>query len=329
MDKDVQKSRGRCLWIDWGRHLRTHTLVNRLGIDLLEICIGGRRPVRYFRSMMKTIRAIHRRRPATIIATNPSIVLGYFLLVLRLFYRFRYISDAHYAGVHPLWGANHAQKLLDFHNRHVDLVIVTNKGHSDLLDQLGAQTYICPDPLPGLDNYPETRETLPGKPCMLVCSFDVDEPYIEVFRAFEQLEEQGYTVYVSGRYERGGISPADYPWVRFLGFLSEDDFYKYMRSSAVVIDLTTMDDCLVCGAYEALVLEKPLVLSNSAAQKEYFGTASVLTENTAEAIRRSVQEAYERRTELSELSRKWVKENVGYMNGVIDGLKHECVTWGE
>ncbi len=325
MEIDSRNLRAHCLWIDWGRHLRTHTLVDRLGIDLVEICIGGSRPVRYLRSMLQTLRAIHRRRPATVLATNPSIALGYFLLMLRIVYRFRYISDAHYAGVRPLWGSDFAQKVLDFHNRHADLVIVTNPGHETYIGELGGRAYICPDPLPVLATSPGLPEPLPGKPCMLVCSFDVDEPYIEVFRAFEALQQDGYTVHVSGRYERGNINPADYPWVSFLGFIDEDDFYRYMRSCDVIIDLTTMDDCLVCGAYEALVLARPLVLSDSAAARHYFGAASVLVENRADAIRAGVVEAYSRRAELAGKAQAWVENNAGYMDGVIDGLARECV----
>ena len=40
------------LWVDWDRHLRTHSLCQRLGVELLEICIPGPRLLRYLRAMV-------------------------------------------------------------------------------------------------------------------------------------------------------------------------------------------------------------------------------------------------------------------------------------
>jgi len=322
----AQVDKCRYLWIDWGLHARTHTLAQRLGIDLIEICIGGSRTLRYIRSMLQTHEVIRKKQPSVVIATNPSIVLGYLLLILRIVYGFRFISDAHYAGVQALMGGNIAQKVLDFHNTSADFVIVTNEGHARRLGSLGARTYVCPDPLPNIPKCDAMLRLLPGRPALLISSFDVDEPYEAVFEAFEPLQKHDYTLYVSGDYRKANIDLSKFPWVRFLGFIPDQDYYGYLRSCSLIIDLTNLEDCLVCGAYEALALEKPLILSHTTALRAYFGGACMFTENSVDAIRQCVQDAYQRRSELAELARRWVAENTRYMDGVIVGLRTELST---
>jgi len=309
------------LWVDWDRHLRTRTLVQRLAVDLLEICSGGSRIRRYVKCIMRTVTAIRSTRPEIVIATNPSLVLGFLLLALRRCYHFVLVSDAHYLGVRAMHGNRVVQKLLDFHNSKVDLVIVTNDAHATYLAEQGCRTYVCPDPLPRLtlDNSPTI--SLPQRSALLVCSFADDEPYEAVFAAFSRLVERGYVLFVSGNYRKAHIDPREYPWVRFLGYVSEDKYHAYLRSCSVVIDLTKLEDCLVCGAYEALALEKPLVLSRSRALTDYFGRAAVLTDNTTDSIMETVQQAHSQRDELISKVRDWIGTNERYMGERIAELR--------
>ncbi len=82
-----------------------------------------------------------------------------------------------------------------------------------------------------------------------------------------------------------------------------------------------MENCLVCGAYEALAINKPLIVSRTASLSEYFGDAAVLTDNTAEAIRASVLAAFAQREELVRKAEDWVKRNQPYMDERIAGLR--------
>ena len=66
----------------------------------------------------------------------------------------------------------------------------------------------------------------------------------------------------------------------------------------MICDLTLKPDCLVCGAYEALALAKPMVLSDNPATREIFGSAAVLTDNSAADIARAVATAVEQRERL-------------------------------
>jgi glycosyltransferase involved in cell wall biosynthesis len=306
------------LWIDWARSLRSRTLAGRLDAELVEIHIGGNRLRRYLKSIRRTVAALRRARPDVVIATNPSLMLGLLLLGLRRWYRFALVSDAHYVGVRALRGGRLLQSLLDFHNARADLVIVTNERHAAYVAALGGRAYVCPDPLPDLGVWTATLP-VPDKAAFLVCSFERDEPFEAVFRAFSGLPQ--YTLFVSGRYTRAGIDPARFPWVRFLGYVSEQEYYAYLKSCAVIVDLTELEDCLLCGAYEALAARKPLLISHTSALASYFGAAAVLTENTAEQIAANVQRAYAQRGELAQKANQWVAGNEEYMGERIATLK--------
>ena len=300
------------VWIDWAHNLRTHTLGARLDVEVLEIRIGGSRLLRYLRSMWRTVRAIHRARPGVVIATNPSLLLGLLLLALRRWYGFSLVSDAHYVGIRALRGGRLVQGVLDFHNARADLVIVTNERQATYVTSLGGRAFVCPDPLPDLSGY-SASVPVPDKAVFLICSFERDEPFEAVFQAFAGLQQAGYTLFVSGRYARAGIDPAHFPWVRFLGYVSEQEYYAYLHSCAVTVDLTELEDCLLCGAYEALAARRPLVISDTRALRDYFGAAAVLTDNSAEKIAQSVQHAYASRNDLTQEVSQWLARNEEYM----------------
>lgn len=309
------------LWIDWGRNLRSRTLARRLEVALVEIRISGKGVRRYLQSIRRTVRAIRMARPRVVIATNPSLVLGLLLLSLRRWYGFVLVSDAHYLGVRSLHGRRFVQSVLDFHNTRADLVIVTNEGQAQYVAALGGRAYVCPDPLPDLGGQVAARVAVPEKSVFLVSSFEQDEPYEAAFLAFSRLHQAGFTLFVSGNYRRANIDPARLPWVHFLGYVSEDEYYAYLRSCTVTLDLTTLEDCLLCGAYEALAAGKPLVVSNTRALANYFGAVAILTENTPEAISERVEHAYLQRGDLTQRVADWVLRNEVYMGERVATLK--------
>ena len=79
------------------------------------------------------------------------------------------------------------------------------------------------------------------------------------------------------------------PNVRFTGFLPDPDYWALLRSADAIIDLTLMEDCLVSGAYEALAVGTPMLLSNNRASVELFAGAAAFTDNTTADIRRGLE----------------------------------------
>ena len=122
---------------------------------------------------------------------------------------------------------------------------------------------------------------------MLIATYALDEPIAEVFEAVRGSNIQ---LHVTGNPRKLDATVRENapPNVHFTGFLEEDAYWALLRSVDAVIDLTLMDDCLVCGAYEALSLGKPMVLSNNAASVDLFAGAAVFTDNTPADIRRAL-----------------------------------------
>jgi glycosyltransferase involved in cell wall biosynthesis len=91
--------------------------------------------------------------------------------------------------------------------------------------------------------------------------------------------------------------------------------------------LTRADHFLLCGAYEALALKKPLILSDTRDLRDYFRKGVIFTENTAPAIAQAIQFAIQQKDGLAknvaelahELQRNW-QATFDDLLGLIDRL---------
>lgn len=308
------------IWVTWERQPRNRSMTKGLGIPLFEILSNRGDVLRYLSCAGRTVRLLVGRKPKVVVCQNPSIVLTVLLLVLRSFLGIRVAIDAHFGGIDAGNGSRASQSLLDWCNRKADLVIVTNSDHADQVARVGGRPFVCPDPLPDLSTFRSDDEEIQKK-LFLICSFDVDEPYQEVFKAAESLAEEGYHLFASGNYRKAGVVPGDYPHVTMLGFVPEEEFYGHLFSSQVIIDLTDNDNCLVCGAYEAMEAEKPLVLSNKKALRDYFTGGVVFSENRAGPIAEAAKAAYADRGRLKEGARDWVRQARKDMESRLTALR--------
>ena len=253
-------------------------------------------------------------------------MLGLLLLLLRRWYGFALVADAHYAGVRALSGSALLQRLLDFYNARVALVIVTNEPHALYLRARGCQAFVCPDPLPALPQ--PLALALPPRSVFLVCSFDPDEPYGAVFAAFGELaREAGYTLIVSGNYAKAGVDPRSFPGVRLLGYVPEAQYFAYLQACALVMDLTALEDCLLCGAYEALAGRQAADHLCCAALRDYFGDAALYTAHEPRAIAASIEQAFTQREELTRRAVSWrarneqfIGERLVELRGTLQGV---------
>ena len=77
-----------------------------------------------------------------------------------------------------------------------------------------------------------------------------------------------------------------------------------------------MQDCLVCGAYEAVALGKLVILSDTEALKNYFYRGAVYTENNSRKIAAAITYALKNKEKLAkeisllkdDLERDWNKK---------------------
>jgi len=142
-----------------------------------------------------------------------------------------------------------------------------------------------------------------------ICSFDVDEPYLRAFKSAEYLSKEGFSFRVSGNYRKVRIDPSAFPFVEFLGYLPEKEFYANLFRCSVVLDLTENENCLVCGAYEAMAAEKPLVTSDTKCLRNYFSKGTLFTNHNEISIANTINAAYQDRKLLEKEIRYW-KESI-------------------
>ena len=296
------------IWIAWETQPRNRSMARELGIPLHEFDFRGSRVSRQFRAMLGTLRLLWRARPRVVFAPNPSLVMTYLLLGVRRVLGFRLISDAHYGGVVAVTGSRMLQRLLDHANARADMVIVTNPGHAELIRHRGGRPFICPDPLPTIPHALPRPAALNGASAtvLFICSFDIDEPYREVFEAARLLRGHGIGMYVSGPYTRAGLSPRDVQDVTLLGYVDRQTYDALLRNVDIVLDLTTWQDCLVCGAYEAMAVGTPCVLSRTPALTTLFTHGTVFSSHDAASIAEAVLAAFERRGDLQAQIAEWV-----------------------
>ena len=312
----------RPLWITWERQIRNRSMATLLGADLHELLWRGPRSVRYAVCGARTIASICRLRPGTVFAQNPSIALSCLLLLIRPLFGFRLAVDAHYVGVVSPRGGGWHQRLLDHINCSADLVIVTNSEHRLHVLQSGGKAVVCEDPLPDIAHF-RTARPLEAKSVLYICSYDVDEPYHAAFEAARLLAAEGFTFFVTGNYRAAGIDASRHRHLTFTGYLPDEQYYAMLYRSAMVLDLTENDNCLVCGAYEAMAAERPLVTSDTPCLRSYFSAGTTFTDHTPAGIAEAIRHAWQERERLTGEIIEWKRAAHSREIARRDSIFHE------
>lgn len=314
------------LWVTWENQRRNRSLSNRLGIPLYQLEHRGSKIARYGVLCVRTIRLLREKKPSIIFVQSPSIVLACLAILYSKFAHCAVIIDAHNAGLKP---TDDRKSILDsvarVTVRNADLTIVTNSALAEYVHRIGGRASIVPDPLPDLQ--PISHE-LTRDGCfrlLFICTWASDEPYEEVIRAAGMLDA-GIRISITGRY-RGQIGPREdieSDRVSLTGYLPESDFVAELARSDAIIDLTTRDDCLVCGAYEAVAVERPLLTSDTVALREYFNKGTVFCTNDSRSIARGIERIRGKHAELlgqvrilkSEIEQRWAEYELSVNNEI-------------
>lgn len=255
----------------------------RLGLRLFELDVKGGRAKRYLACIWRTLPLLWRSRNSLVFVQNPSLVLAALAVACRPLFRYRVVIDAHNAGIFPPGGNDSMpQKFADWLARRADVVIVTNRGLASHVRKVGGQPFVLPDPLPNIRAVVERPNETPQ--VLFVCTWAADEPYVEVFKAAKMLPD--VKILVTGNSkgrekELGESLPSN---VTLTGFLPHQDYEALLASSEVILDLTTRSDCLVCGAYEAVAVGRPFVLSDTEALRSHFSIGGMHIRNDASGI---------------------------------------------
>jgi glycosyltransferase involved in cell wall biosynthesis len=275
------------LALTWMDQRRTQELCAGLQLELVVLKTPRRGPLRYLVLGARTVALLARRRARVLLVQNPSLILAALAVLLRSMLGYWLIVDAHNEAVEPyINNQRWIRALSRWVIRRSDLTIVSNRHLADLVQAWGGRSFTLPDRVP---TPPPGVGSALGGPfnVVLIATHAPDEPVAQIFEAVRGSDVQ---LYVTGN--PGRLAPAlaaDLPPnVRLTGFLPDAEYWTLLRSADGIIDLTLMEDCLVSGAYEALAVGTPMLLSKNRASVELFGEAATFTDNTVPDIRRAL-----------------------------------------
>ena len=292
------KNPGR-IWIAWERQRRSLELAARLGARL-ELCLHeDRGGLRYPLSIARTLRLLRAPRGGTVFVQNPSMVLAALAGLLKRAFGYRLVVDRH-SNFTFLSGTPPGPKrmLLDFLSgltlRLADVTIVTNPGLAAKVERMGGRPFVLPDPFPAIP--PEALATArarppraPGAPLevLFVSSWAFDEPIAAALEACRSLPGK-VNVRVTGRPKASFAKLLEGRPGNFIptGFLSDAAYFDLMARCDAVLCVTSRDCTLVCGAYEAAALGKPMILGDTETLRGWFDAGALHTDGTAADLKR-------------------------------------------
>jgi len=311
------------VWITWEVQIRNRSMAKALDIPLFEILSNKSRALKYPELIYKTLKVIRSEKIKILFVQNPSIVLSFLAIILKSIFKLTIVVDAHNSGIYPLEGRNRFLNFIaKFISKNADYVIVSNTYLADVVRAWKGEPIVIPDPIPKL-HLISTDKMKPQKPYIFfVCTWADDEPFEAVIEAAKTID---IDIYFTGNYKKiFKDAIPDVPTnVKLLGFVSEESYIEYFYHSIVAMDLTTRENCLVCGAYEAIALKKPMVLSDSLVNRELFSQGFVYTKNTAEAIGKSIMLAVDEHTELENKISELKEIYEAHHNSIITRLKEK------
>jgi glycosyltransferase involved in cell wall biosynthesis len=286
-------------WVDY--HRRSELLAQHLGATIHYISCGqqGRilqAPQKYLRQAWETWQILCQERPDVIFVQNPPIFCALVAFFYARRYAARYAIDSHSgAFISRKW--RWSLLLHRLLSRAALVTIVHNKSQEVLVSRWGCR-YCVIGFTPG--NYPVgTLFQLNGRfNIAVIASFMGDEPIDLVFEAAHHLPEARF--YVTGDYCRmPSALLSKKPANCFLtGYLPYDQYVGLLREVDAIMILTTRDNSLLMGGFEAVSLGTPLIISDWPTLRDYFCLGTVHIPNTVEGIREGVHRAQRERARL-------------------------------
>jgi len=308
------------VFIVWARyHRRSELLAQHFGATIHYVYdsqVGrlSQAPVRYLAQARQTWRVLRRERPDVIFVQNPPIFCVLVAVLYAQRYGAQYVIDSHtgaFLSAKWRWSVG-IHRLL---SKHALATIVHNTSQEKIVEEWGCR-YLVIGFTPG--SYPRGEDfTLDGQFNVAVVSgFCPDEPLGLVFEAAALLPEVSF--YVTGdstRIARPLLSKK--PGNCFLtGYLSYERYVGLLRGVDAIMVLTTGDHTLLMGAFEAVSIGTPLIVSDWPILRDYFSLGTVHVPNTVEGICEGVCLAWRKQMTLQQeilvlreqLQAEWVRK---------------------
>jgi hypothetical protein len=287
------------LWLTWETQRRNAELADAFSCHYGHLDFSSSGPLfRYLRSICATLVLFYarqfssRKKNSVVFVQCPSVVLVALLSVLRYLHSFVFVIDAHNITFEYLNSSNTLLRLLTrFSLKRADRIIVSNFFLTKDFSEFEAKFLSLPDKLPklhfdGRAQLPESFTSRRRPWVLLVATFAADEPIDFFLESVSSIAGQECTIFVSGKRSKAAAALRhESDCVVFTDFLPSHTFDLLLSQCDLVVDLTTRDNCLVCGAYEAVAAQVPALLSDSLATRDIFSKGCLYAVNTTESYR--------------------------------------------
>ena len=311
------------IWVTWEKHRRSTELSKTFNAEL--ICFSelpnflNVRIFKYLINTTKTIKCFIEKMPRIVFVQNPSIMLAFITVLMKPYFKYFLIIDRHSNfkfeknRKYLLWRI--FDKLSNYTIKRSDLTIVTNEYLENYIKKIGGNGAVLPDKMPNIKKHKFRK--LDGKISMVyICTFSSDEPVHEVIEAAKKMGKN-YVLYITGNHKKythlkkiENNLPEN---IIFTGYLNEESYQVLISSCDIIIVLTTQEYTINCGAYEALAVDKPMIISNTKTLKEYFDHGVEYTDPNCYSICNAIKKVSEnidsRKKEIIELkknlNKKW------------------------
>jgi hypothetical protein len=268
---------------------RSTTIASRAGFELVLLGRSGFRrpwsaPFAYPALTWRTIRALVSRRPDRIVVIAPPVFAPLVVLPIARVLGARVAIDLHSGALlDRRW--RWAVPLLMWLARRSTAAVVTLPSLAADLEARGVRTIVLGDPLPDLGSAVAAAAAATANPVdgtrpevIAICGWGDDEP-LEALVAAAQ--GQPWKLALTGRPRRPLALPDG---VRLTGFLDDAAYATALAGAAAIVVLTTRDETLLSGAWEAIAVGRPLVLSDTAALRSTFRDGPIYVGDDAASI---------------------------------------------
>jgi glycosyltransferase involved in cell wall biosynthesis len=271
---------------------------------------GWLTPLRYMVQAWKTWRFLERERPEVVLVQSPPvfaplIVAAWCKLRGQMGpsgHRVRYVLDCHPGTFYdPNW--RWALPLLRLLSRGAVVTLLCNEAAQDILRIWKVKGIFLPDGLPTLNHATGTIGSEGEVRIAVINVFAAVEPIEEVFAAARLLPE--VTFYVTGDPQRASANLlAQKPEnVILTGFLRGGTYVGLLKNVHGIAILTKEPNDLSCGAYEALAMAKPTIISDWPGSRRCFKRGFIYVNNTPQAIADGVKKLlFEQETLTAEIT---------------------------
>lgn len=246
---------------------------------------------KYASQAWKTLNLLRRSRPSVVFVMTPPTVACAPVWLYGLFTGTPFIIDAHSgAFLLPRW--KRVLFLHRFFSRRALSTLVTNPFLDGTVRSWGARATIVPDvPVRLPEPRPWTMKA--ARNITLVCTFATDEPVHTFFEAARANPDIQF--YVTGDPATADPAvlarkPAN---VTLTGFIPRADYSGLLLASDAVMTMTTRDNTMQRGAYEAIYAGKPVITANQPFLRQEFSKGTVHVDLTPEGISAGFRRLYE------------------------------------